>query len=255
MRLCLLVLMVLVPSVVQAQSPTEALAKADRLADLRAWTRAEPFFIEAEKGFTQTGDARNALLAKLGRIRGELPRRSIAEVSQELADILESPLAATDDRIRLRCLVIKGETDEDYDALLAEVDWREALAVAKRLNDSLWVNRANGELGLVAALQGKTSEGLFLLASALKKAEEAKDLSSVVRWLSIIGSGFIQFGRPEEALKYSDRALAAGSAVDELRFPLMAYSGKVSALAKLGRSKEARELLAMTISVAESARA
>jgi hypothetical protein len=92
------------------------------LADLRAWTRAEPFFIEAERGFTQSGDASNALLAKLGRIRGELPRRSIAEVSQELADILESPLVATDDRIRLRCLVIKGETDEDYDAVLAEED-------------------------------------------------------------------------------------------------------------------------------------
>ncbi|MBN9657109.1 MAG: CHAT domain-containing protein [Acidobacteria bacterium] len=226
------------------------MAKADRLADLRAWARAEPFFIEAERGFTQAGDSRNALLAKLGRMRGELPRRSITEVSQELADILESPLATTDDRIRLRCLVIKGETDEDYDALLAEQDWREALAVAKRLNDELWMNRANGELGLVAALQGKTSEGLFLLASSLKKAEAAKDLSSVVRWLSIIGSGFIQFGRPEEALKYFDRALAAGSAVDELRYPLIAYSGKVSALTKLGRTKEARELLATTIAVA-----
>lgn len=135
MRTCLFVLLVLLPSVVRAQSPTEALAKADRLADLRAWTRAEPFFIEAEKGFIKAGDARNALFARLGRIRGELPRRSIAEVSKELAYILQSPLAATDDRIRLRCLVIKGETDQDYDASLAEEGWREALAVAKRLND------------------------------------------------------------------------------------------------------------------------
>lgn len=254
MRVCLLVSLVLLTSSIQGQtlSPAEALAKADRLADLRAWARAEPFFIEAEKGFVQVGDSRNALYAKLGRIRGELPRRSIAEVSQELADILETPLAMSDDRIRLRGLVLKGETDEDFDALLAEQDWKEALSVAKRLNDELWMNRANGELGLVAALQGKTSEGLFLLATALKKAEESKDLSSVVRWLSIIGSGFIQFGRPEEALKYFDRALAAGSAVEELRYPLLAYSGKVSALRKLGRIREARELLAPTITVARS---
>lgn len=254
MRVCLLVSLVLLTSSIQGQtlSPAEALAKADRLADLRAWARAEPFFIDAEKGFFQAGDSRNALYAKLGRIRGELPRRSIAEVSQELADILETPLAMSDDRIRLRCLVLKGETDEDFDALLAEQDWKEALSVAKRLNDELWMNRANGELGLVAALQGKTSEGLFLLASALKKAEESKDLASVVRWLSIIGSGFIQFGRPEEALKYFDRALAAGSSVEELRYPLLAYSGKVSALTKLGRTKEARELLAPTIAIARS---
>ncbi|WP_031498102.1 CHAT domain-containing protein [Bryobacter aggregatus] len=233
-----------------AEGPAEALAKADSLADLRAWSRAEPFFIEAERGFTQVGDSRNALYATLGRIRGELPRRSNAEVSQQLAEILESPLAITDDRIRLRCLVIKGETDEDYDALLAEQDWREALSIAKRLNDNQWVNRANGELGIVAALQGKTSEGLFLLASALKAAEESQDLSSVVRWLSIIGQGFIQFGRPEEALKYFDRALAAGSPVEELRYPLMAYAGKVNALTKLGRTKEARELLASALTVA-----
>lgn len=254
MRVRLLVSLALLTSSIQGQtlSPSEALAKADRLADLRAWARAEPFFIEAEKGFTQAGDSRNALYAKLGRIRGELPRRSIAEVSQELADILESPLGTSDDRIRLRCLVLKGETDEDLDALLAEQDWKEALSVAKRLNDELWMNRANGELGLVAALQGKTSEGLFLIASALKKAEESKDLSSVVRWLSIVGNGFIQFGRPEEALKYFDRALAAGSSIEELRYPLLAYSGKVSALRKLGRIKEARELLAPTIAVARS---
>lgn len=38
--------------------------------------------------------------------------------------------------------------------------------------------------------------------------------------------------------------------MDELRYPLIAYSGKISALTKLGRTKEARELLAATIAVA-----
>jgi len=251
MRPFQLVSIVLLPSLGWGQaSPAQALAEADRLADLRAWTRAEPYFIQAENGFAGVGDGRNALCAKLGRIRGELPRRSVAEVSQQLAEILELPLAKSDDRIRLRCLVIKGETDEDYDALLAEQDWREALVIATRLKDDRWINRANGELGIVTALQGKTSEGLLLIASSLKKAEETKDLSSVVRWLSVIGTGFVQFGRPEEALKYFDRALAAGNSVDELRFSVMASSGKISALTKLGRRKEARELLATTLAIA-----
>ena len=251
MRPFQLVSIVLLPSLSWGQgSPAQALAEADRLADLRAWTRAEPHFIQAENGFASAGDVRNALYAKLGRIRGELPRRSVAAVSQQLAEILELPLAKSDDRIRLRCLVIKGETDEDYDALLAEQDWREALAIATRLKDDRWTNRANGELGIVTALQGKTSEGLLLIASSLKKAEETKDLSSVVRWLSVIGTGFVQFGRPEEALKYFDRALAAGNSVDELRFSVMASSGKISALTKLGRTKEARELLATTLAIA-----
>ena len=253
-RLCIAIALISLVSWGQDVAPgrpaSEYLAEADRLADLRAWARAEPFFTHAERAFEEAGDARNALYAKLGRIRGELPRRSVAEVSQQLAEILELPLAMTDDRIRLRCLIIKGEVDEDHDAALAEQDWREALTIARRLNDPLWVNRANAELGITVALQGRTSDGLFMIASALKKAEAAKDLSSVVRWSSVIGKGLFQFGRPEEAFKFFDHALAAGSGVDELRFSLMAYLGKITALAKLNRVKEARELLATTLAVA-----
>ena len=135
-------------------------------ADLRAWTRVEPLFIHAEKAFGQASDQRNALYAKLGRIRGELPQRSVADVSQELPDILHSPLATS--------LVIKWEADTDFDAALAEQDWREALQVAQRLNDSMWINRANGELGIITVLMGKTSEGLFQISSALEKAEDSK---------------------------------------------------------------------------------
>ena len=234
----------------QVSPPANLLGEADRLADLRAWTRAEPLFIQAEKAFEQAGEARNALYARLGRIRGELPRRSISEVSQELTEILDSPLGISDDRIRLRCLVIKGETDTDLDASLAEQDWREALALAQRLNDALWINRANGELGILTALMGKTSEGVLMISTSLKKAEESKDVSSVVRWLSILGTGYLQFGNADGALKLFDRAIATGSAVDELRFPLMAYLGKVSALTKLGRTKEARELLESSLAIA-----
>lgn len=234
----------------QATPPTSALAEADRLADLRAWARAEPFFIQAEKEFEKAGDARNALYARLGRIRGELPRRSVAEVSRQLEEILESPLAKSDDRIRLRCLVIKGETDEDYDALLAEQAWREALAIANRLNDAKWVNRAKGELGVVAGLQGRASEAMFAISSAIQTAKAQGDVASVVRFLSILGNGLVQFGRPEQGLLFFDQAIAAGSGIDELRFSAMANLGKVGALVKLNRTKEARELLAVTLEVA-----
>jgi CHAT domain-containing protein/tetratricopeptide (TPR) repeat protein len=236
----------------QAVSPADALAEADRLADLRAWTRAEPLFIQAEKEFEQAGDSRNALYAKLGRIRGELPRRSVAEVSQQLAEILELPLATTDDQIRLRCLIIKGETDEDHDALLAETDWREALAIAKKLNDVKWINRANGELGIVAGLQGKTGEAMLMIGTAVQNAKATNDPSSVVRFLSVLGNGLVQFGRPEQALNFFNQAIAAGSSVDELRFSAMANLGKVSALVKLNRTKEARELLAVSLEVART---
>src|SRR5689334_22819327 len=76
----------------QTADPQKLLADGERLAWLRAWTRAEPIFAEAERLFTATGDRRDALYARISRIRGELPRRPVQEVSQQLAEYLDDPL-------------------------------------------------------------------------------------------------------------------------------------------------------------------
>jgi hypothetical protein len=91
-----------------ASDPERLLEQADRLAWLKAWTRAEPLYQEAGRLFTTRGDRRNALYAEVNRLRGELPRLPIAEVSQRLAEYLDDPLVQTDDRLRLRCLIIKA---------------------------------------------------------------------------------------------------------------------------------------------------
>ena len=55
------------------------------------------------------------------------------EVSERLAEYLENPLVQADERLRLRCLIIKGETDEDLDPVLSEKSWREAVTIADRV--------------------------------------------------------------------------------------------------------------------------
>ena len=88
--------------------PEKLLEDADRLAWLKAWTRAEPLYDEAARLFTARGDHRNALYADINRLRGELPRLPVSQVSQRLAEYLDDPLVQGDDRLRLRCLTIKG---------------------------------------------------------------------------------------------------------------------------------------------------
>ena len=68
------VLLVLCSSIVAAQEPQakELLNRALHFADLYNWADAAPAFTEAEHLFASVGDQRNALYAKLGRIR---PRR------------------------------------------------------------------------------------------------------------------------------------------------------------------------------------
>jgi hypothetical protein len=91
---------------------TSSFEKRDRLAWLRAWTTAEPRFLQAQKLFVARGDNRNALYAEVSAFRGSLPRMAVPTASARLAEYLEHPLVQSDDRLRLRVLVIKGETDE-----------------------------------------------------------------------------------------------------------------------------------------------
>jgi hypothetical protein len=129
----------------QTQRDPEALLKeAERLAWLKAWTQAAPLYAEADRLFTARGDPRNALFARISHLRGQLPTLPIADVSQQLDAYLDDPLVQSDARLRLRCLVIKGETDQDLDPTLAEAAWREALSLAESLDDAGWINRARG---------------------------------------------------------------------------------------------------------------
>jgi len=135
-----------------AVDPKAALAEADRLAWLKNWTRAEPFFAKAEQGFTAAGDRRDSLYAKVGRLRGEMRSGSPQISSHEVALLLNDPLVKTDRALRLRCLTVKGDADLDIDSNLAQRDWKEALVLARELGLPDWESRAKGELGIIAFL-------------------------------------------------------------------------------------------------------
>lgn len=239
------------PAFAQTADPQSLVAEGERLVWLRAWTKAEPLFSEAERGFAARGDKRNALYAAINALRGQLPRLPVPEVSQRLADHLEDPLVLADDRLKLRTLIIKGETDEDLDPSLAEQSWNEALTLAQRLGEAGWANRARGELGLVAFLLGDINNAVIRLGQAMKVAEANGDVASLVRWMTLFGHGYVQLDRSEQALDFYDRALKLASTVRELQFPLMTYLGKGNALARLARLEESKRVLADAFAVAE----
>jgi len=191
--------------VVGQTDPQKLLAEADRLAWLRVWTRAEALYATARQAFLKGDDKRNALYAEVSQLRGQLPTLAVPDVSERLSLYLDDPLVQTDDRLRLRVLIIKGETDEDLDPSLSQRSWTEALAVAEKLGETGWANRARGELGLVAFLQGDTNTAIVNLGQALKVAEATADTSSVVRWLTLFGHGFVELNRPEQAIDFYDR--------------------------------------------------
>jgi hypothetical protein len=51
---------------------------------------------QAARLFAMRGDRRNTLYAEINQLRGELPRLSVPEASQRLADYVEDPLLQSD---------------------------------------------------------------------------------------------------------------------------------------------------------------
>ena len=77
-------------------NPKRLVEKADRLAGLYNWYLAGPLYAEAEKLYEKAGDSRNALWAKIGRLRSEWETMSFPELSEYLATELETPLVQND---------------------------------------------------------------------------------------------------------------------------------------------------------------
>ena len=91
-------------------NPDIVLNGALQLADVYNWIDAAPAFREAERLYGERGDDRNAFYAKLGRIRSTMEQVSLPEISAWLtAELERNPILQNDDKLRLFCLVVKGD--------------------------------------------------------------------------------------------------------------------------------------------------
>ncbi len=225
------------------QDPKSILAEADRLAWLKNWTRAKPLFEEAEQGFTARGDRRNALYCHVGKLRGELRSTSPLVISHQIASLLDDPIVKSDKTLRLRCLTVKGDADLDTNGSFAQRDWTEALSIAKELGLADWESRANGELGILAFLNGDSSGAIVQVGLALRRAVTAHDLGAEIRYRTIAASGMTELGQMDAALSQFDKAIALATNNKDLGMPLLALTGKAGALVKMNRQAEARTLL------------
>jgi len=232
-------------------NPKRLIEKADRLAWLYNWYMAGSLYAEAEKLFEQAGDRRNTLYAKIGRLRSEWESMSFREVSEYLATELESPLAQNDGELRLWILDAKGALDLEVNVATARQVYEEARDLARKLGDKAREARASGELGIIAFLQGETGKSLELLSGALKTSIELKDVGAHIRYLTLMGNGLTLFGRPEDGIRYYDRALQLVRSTPELDTSTMAVAGKARALVALKKKAEAEKLFQETLDLAQ----
>lgn len=230
-------------SIVFAQeSPQALLDRALRLGDKYNWVDARDLFFQAEEGFRNANDARNALYAKIGRLRSTMEERALPALSAELEAILADPLTTNDPQLRLFCLIVKGDVDGELDADSAKRDWTAARDLADKLGNAKWKNRANGELAFQLFFEGDMTGARQLVAGALLGAVASGDKPAQARLMTAIGSGLALSRLFDEALTYFDRSLAVAASDPEMGFQYVTLDGKVSALRGTGKAQEALSL-------------
>jgi hypothetical protein len=229
-----------------ASDPRELLNEADNLAESGNWDRARDLYAQAEQEFRARGDVRDELYAKFGRLHRDVESGSYATVLREVEADLKSPVVKSDPVLKIRALALKGIIDLNVDTAGAEDDFSQILAIAKARGDKKWENRAEGELGIVAGINGDLGRAAVALHNAITKAAALHDVDGQVNFSVWLANGMAVNGMADGALHVLDGAAAAVKQSPNAEVPVQLYIARIRALVNLphnaGRS-EAKRLI------------
>ncbi len=214
----------------QSNNAAAVIAVADHYYWLFNGPAAAPFYARAEQLFSKHGDEKNALHAKIGRLRSTAESMSFVELSQILDGYMQNPVVKGDKNLRLWCLIAKGYTDLEINYRKSKQDWLEAQQIANELGEKQWAARASGELGLIGFLEGSPGRAARLIGGALLSTMTSGDTAGQIRFLELIGRGFEEVNRHGEAMRFFNRALKLADSDRDLPLPFMAYEGKAQVL-------------------------
>lgn len=238
-------------TVVRADPSDDALAKAKRLADLYNWIDAAPLFAEAERLYAGSPDSDEARIAQCGQLRASMEERPLPILTEQLSQLIAS---STSSQVRIFCLAARGDVHGELDSRLMKQDWELVRRLAKEVGDVKMENRAAGEVGYASFLEGDFVTARQLVAGALVKAAEIKDIGAQVRFLSGIGNGLALTGSAEQALGYLDKATRLVAVSNDFGYPFFLEAGRLQALRSLIRLDEAEALGILILGEAKARR-
>ena len=230
--------------------PKSVLTEADRLSWLDNWPAAGPLYARAEVFFHELGDQRNETYARIGRIRAIETQSSWKRSSRLLQKELRNPIVKSDLKLRLWCLAVAGYVNMDVNTASAKRSWAEALSIATTLGEKQWAARANGELGIIAFLDGNPTRAVSLIGQALLSLVGSGDTAGAARLLTMLGDGYVEVRRFAEARWFFARAISMMTSTPSAGFPFNAEVGDATALAGEGHKDESLKMLTSVLSEA-----
>ncbi len=246
------VLIVIFSRSVDSRKMDPLLQEANRLSWLGNWHSAGPLYENAERVFKAKRKRTEEVYARIGRVRAQGPSGSAEDISRSLQAELNNPLVQLDPQLRLWCLAAQAAVELEIDVPSSKQHWGEVLEIASKLGESKWVTRAQGELGIIAFVQGDTGTAVRLVGGALASALESGDHAEQVRLLSMLGTGYNEVHRYEESLWFFQHALSIAGKTRDIGFPYIAHEGRAAAWSATGKTAEASEELKQVLAVATS---
>src|SRR5579883_1153944 len=229
----LLLFMAVLAHAANATDADALLARADDLVEVGNSVKARPLYAEAEREFHARGNTRKELYAKFGRLHRDVETGSYAAVAQEVERDLQNPVVQSDPMLKIRGLALKGVIDLNINTAGAQDDFSQIAAIAKSIGDQKWENRAAGQLGIVAGVNGDIGTAAVALVKAIGTAEALHDVEGQIWFSTWLANGMTVNGRADKAIAVLDRAIAAVPKDPEAGFPVQLYIAKIRALVAL----------------------
>ena len=222
-------------------SAEDVLAAADGLAWNNNWLGALPLYVRAEQLFRSKGDKGHALYAHVSQFAVKMENSDLSQLIAELRADLALP-EASQPNIRLRVLEMKAKCEQEYDAGTFKRDLcrsRKARLSTTQAISGLTCKWRAGHTGIHVR---RHRRGNFESPASLWVAKYLGDPAAHVRYAEMIGMGIVNMGRPEQAMKFLDEAIATQKAHPEIARPTIAYNAKIDGLGQMGRYSEALSL-------------
>ena len=218
---------------VRGADPEALLSQADHYADVGNSVKAGPLYAQAELEFHARGDARREMYAKFGRLNREVQTGSYFAVQEEVEKDLLKPVVQNDPALKIRCLSLKGIIDLNVNTAAAQDDFSQIQALAKAIGDRKWENRASGELGIVAGVNGDIRGAAVGLVKAIQTAAALHDVAGQILFTTWLANGMSVHGMADSAIPLLDRALTIVGKEPDAGFPVQLYIAKIRALVLL----------------------
>jgi len=232
-------------------TPAERLIlEADALSRKGNWLRAAPLYKQAQKMFHDQGNASMEIYAQASQIPAQLETAPqplsfwLAEINREL-----SLPAAQNPKTQLHLLQIKGQIENNYDAMLAYKTWQRVERLATQQHDWTLQNRAYGEEAIGLFLLGDLSTAKTHAFGSYARALYLRDSEGRARIASLIGAGEVEFKAYNDALSHLNKAISISKSTPDAAYPSVAVTAKIEALRGLKRYPEALSLCAEAMDV------